>query len=140
MGKKIKLPKTPKIKMDPGKLVSKAVEGAVNVQKDIMIKPATELAKAAVGGVGEVMSQPGAGAVLGAGLTAMGIPGAGLLAGAFSPSGAPVPPPSGGEVQAPPVVLSTPPGAQGNNQMIYIAGGAGLLVILLTVILMNRKK
>lgn len=131
----------PKIKMDPGKLVSKAVEGATNMQKSIMIDPAVGLAKAAVGGVGEVMSQPGAGAVLGAAGAAFGIPGAGLIAGAFSPSGAPAAPPGYSE-PAQPIVINSPASIPGNNnnQMLLIAGGLGLVGILAVVLTMKNKR
>lgn len=74
----VKLPKVkisaPKITADPGKLISNVSSGVTKAYTDVAIKPAAEIASASVAGVGQVLSQPGAGAVLSAGGAAFGIP------------------------------------------------------------------
>lgn len=146
---KIKLPKisAPKITMDPSKLVTKATEGVTNLNTQIIgsqVKAVSDLAGQAVGGVGQVMSQPGAGALLGAAGTAFGIPGAGLLAGAFTGQSQANPGPNYSSAipaqQMPIVIPSSPSQGSGidSNMMMMIGAGVGGLVLIM--VFLNLKK
>jgi hypothetical protein len=124
----------------PAKVISSAAQGVTNLQKDLVIKPVVDLASTAVSGVGQVMSQPGAGAVLGAAGAAFGVPGLGSLANGFagiggpmSPSPAPVAPPA-------PVVISAPASGSNNNTILIAAGIGGLMLILVMFLTTTRGK
>lgn len=135
----------PKITMDPGKAVSKAVQGVVNLQKDVFINPAVDLASTAVGGVGKVMSQPGAGAILGAAGTAFGVPGAGLIAGAMTNQGGGMMSPSPAPIHSntAPIVISAPaPAPNGggmNSSMMMIMGAAFIGILLIAILFLGSR-
>lgn len=144
---KIKLPKisAPKITMDPSKLVTKAVEGVTNMNTQIVgsqIGAVTSLAGQAVGGVGQVMSQPGAGALLGAAGTAMGIPGAGLLASAFAPKSDQGQSQIASQLYPPVPMIGSSGGSDNSNNMMMmmVMGGVGLGGLVLVALLMNKKR
>lgn len=119
------------------KAVTKAVEGVVNLQKAVAIDPAVSLASATVGGVGQVLSQPGAGAVLGAGLTALGVPGAGLIATALPDASNTPAPARAPEIMAAP--YSPPEKSGGIDLNLILIGGAGLLAVIVLALVMGRK-
>lgn len=130
--------KMPKITVNPVKAVTKAVEGVVNVQKAVLIDPAVALSSAAVGGVGKVMAQPGAGAVIGAAGAAFGIPGAGLIAGALAPANGNLAPAAPMGTYAVPMAESPDSGGGGIN-LAWIAGGGALLLVIVLALFMKKK-
>lgn len=138
MGFKIKI-KAPKIKVgDPSKLLTKATEGASNAFSSTVnaaiVKPTTDIASAAVGGVGQVMSQPGAGELLGAAGAMYGIPGLGGLASAFQkPQVVTQDQPSG-------IMYSPSVSAESNpNKMLYIGGGVAAFALIALILFKNKR-
>lgn len=125
--------------MDPGKLVSKVTEGVTNLQKDVFIKPAADLASAAVGGVGQVMSQPGAGAVLGGAGMAFGVPGLGALGGLFGGGQINTAAPSPAPVSVP-QVITLPAESKSDNSMIMIIAAIGVGLVLTVALIFGLKK
>lgn len=138
---KIKI-KAPKIKADPGKLISNVSSGATKAFTDVMIKPGMDVVGTVVGGAGQIMQQPGAGAVLGAGLTAFGVPGAGMLSGLLggSSSGNSMSPSPAPMVSETPTIISAPESKDGIDSSILIMGGIGGLVLIIVLFLGLRKR
>ncbi len=145
---KIKAPKlpaikAPQIKLDPTKLVTKATEGLTNVAMAPTmagIDGLTKVGGAALGGVGKLMSDPAAGAVLGAAGMAFGVPGLGGLAAGFAKKPEAEYSISQAPASASPIVIQSGPSSGSGvstNMMLMIGGG---LVALVLIILMIKKK
>lgn len=131
---KLKAPKIklPKITADPAKLITKYAEGVGNTTGSVI----SGIAAPVVGGVGQVMSQPGAGAVLGAAGAAFGVPGLGSLL----PVGTPAAPPLSSVQDASPIMLSSPGMGEGNSNTPLIIGGVGVAITMILILFLTLKK
>lgn len=143
---KISIPKisAPKITADPSKLISKAADGVVKANNDLIIKPTVGATTSVLGGVGQIMSNPAAAPVLGAVGTAFGGPAGGLIASNFSqgfsaPQGASAPV-SAIAPQVFEVPASGPSFALGDNKNLFIAAVVGICLVFVLVLSMKFKK
>lgn len=139
---KIKI-KAPKIKLgDPTKLITKPIEGLANSQASLaksVVGNIGDVAGAAVGSVGQVMSQPGAGALLGAAGTAFGMPEIGMLGGLFNKPQATPGPSYTDAIPAQGVSFSSEPSGMNTNTMLAIGGGVLVLILGMVFVLKGKK-
>lgn len=145
MGFKIKL-KAPKISApkitvgDPTKIVTNAVSGTVNAATSItgsVLGGVGQVGSQAVGGVGTILSSPGAGALIDGASMAFGLPpGLGSIAEGFAKKKEPS---FDGTMPAQIPVYEEAP-RQKNNTNLYIAIGAGVLALAVGMIFILKKK
>lgn len=129
---------------DPTKLITKPIEGIVNAVGSVAktgVSATGETLSAAVGQVGDIMSQPGAGAALAGVGAAFGLPTGPLmgLASGFMGQGQASVPEATANAQPQSIVIPSQPAEENDLGMIAMIGG-GVLALVLVIVLLNKGK